>query len=267
MKITKTNVSFGLLSIAAILSYLIAILWTFKFPGDSLLANGQLNFGPIHFLTNAIISLIVFGSITSIPIILSEYEGFDENKEVKVNKKKYLTIFILIILAIGGYNLGSNIANDVITLHNTSISYKNNFKQKTEERLGFYDKLWKTYLQKNQVADLNKSTFIEVTKIIMNGRSDGTNVSWKMVRENQQIPYDQFSAFYSDLSDFVQTQREAYYNLEKECMTIANKNNVMIDTFPNNIYNKFLNIEKINHEYGFTSKKTKKVFEDKEENL
>ena len=119
--------------------------------------------------------------------------------------------------------------------------------------MGFYDKLWKVYLQKNQIAEINKEAFIEVTKLIMQGRADGDKVAWKWVQENQQIPYEQFSKFYTDLSSFVFFQREAYFNIEKECMNIANQNNTMLDTFPNNIYNKVLKCKRIDFKYCYKS--------------
>jgi hypothetical protein len=136
-----------------------------------------------------------------------------------------------------------------------------------EEKAGFYDKLWKTYLQKDKITNINKETFLQVTKIIMENRADGEKVTWKWVQENQQIPYEEFTKFYADLSNFITSQREGYFNIEKECQLIANKNNTLLDTFPNNIYNKFLGCERIKFEYGFLSDSTVAVFKSKKENV
>lgn len=77
----------------------------------------------------------------------------------------------------------------------------------------FFDKLWKVYLQKYEICELNKNTFLEVTNMIME-RS-----TWKWLQEN--IPYSEFTKFYGDLSGFVNGQREEYYKLEEACMETA----------------------------------------------
>lgn len=152
-------------------------------------------------------------------------------------------------------------------MYNSSKKYHNTYTQKIQEKIGFYDKLWKTYLQKDKITNVNKETFLLVTQIIMENRRDGEKVTWKWVQENQQIPYDEFTKFYADLSDFITSQREGYFNIEKECQTIANRNNTMLDTFPNNVYNKIIKLERINFQYGFLSDSTINVFESKKENV
>ena len=141
------------------------------------------------------------------------------------------------------------------------------YEQKVIQREIFYDKLWKTYLQKQKITDLNKETFIQVSKIIMENRKDGANVTWKWLHENQNIPYSEFTNFYSDLSRFIETQREAYYNIEVECQTISMNHNMLLDTFPNNIYNKIIRRPHIKYDYGFLSDSTRKVFTSGNENL
>ena len=106
-----------------------------------------------------------------------------------------------------------------------------------------------------------------VTKIIMENRKDGEKITWKWVQENQQIPYDEFTTFYADLSDFITKQREGYFKIEQVCQEIANKNNTLLDTFPNNIYNKVVGCDRIHFEYGFLSDSTENVFKSKKENL
>jgi len=86
---------------------------------------------------------------------------------------------------------------------------------------------------------------------------------WKWVQENQQIPYEQFTKFYEDLTIFVASQREAYFGIEKDCQLIANNNNTLLEVFPNNLYNKLLGCQKINFEYGFLSEKTTATFKTK----
>ena len=47
----------------------------------------------------------------------------------------------------------------------------------------------------------------------------------------------------------------------------AKRNNTLLDTMPNVIYNKVLGVEHIKYEAGFTSDHTQKVFKTKKENL
>lgn len=201
------------------------------------------------------------------------YEDFEEKestnsiscKSWNIKKIFWWGIFIVSLLYI--LNGLSNIFGDTVNLYNTSKKYQNKYTQKVDEKKGFYDKLWKTYLQKDKITNVNKETFIEVTKIIMENRRDGKDVTWKWIQENQNIPYEEFTKFYTDLSNFITEQREGYFNIEKECQLIANQNNTLLDTFPNNLYNKILNCQRIKFEYGFTSDSTEVVFKSKKENI
>lgn len=195
-------------------------------------------------------------------------EPVDTAETVKTfSFKKYITYAILAFIGIWCYFGIKSAVNDSIKIYNTSKMCQNTYQRKVEEKMGFYDKLWKTYLQKEKITNINKETFIEVSKIIMENRKDGQSIMWKWVQENQQIPYGEFTAFYKDLSNFITEQREGYFNIEKECQMIANQNNTLLDTFPNNMYNKVLNLPRIKFEYGFTSDSTINVFKSKKENL
>ena len=131
----------------------------------------------------------------------------------------------------------------------------------------FFDKLWKVYLQKYEICELNKNTFLEVTNMIMEGRHDGEQVTWKWLQENQNIPYSEFTKFYGDLSGFVNGQREEYYKLEEACMETVRQQNSMLDSFPNVMYNKVLGIQKLQYNPGFTSTHTEHVFKTKREDI
>lgn len=213
-----------------------------------------------------------FGILALIILFLAFVETFSErdgidttelNKPIKINLK-YIGIAVLIVLFCIEIK---NPFKPAITMYNQNISYVNSFEKVQQERKMFYDKMWKTYLTKNTICELNRETFIEVTSIIMQGRSDGQNVSWKIVHENQNIPYKEFTAFYTDLSNFVTSQREEYYKLETQAMSIVQQQNSMLDSFPNNIYNKVLDIKKLKYDSGFTSYKTEAVFKYKSENF
>ena len=50
-------------------------------------------------------------------------------------------------------------------------------------------------------------------------------------------------------------------------MTIIQQQNSMLDSFPNNMYNKVLDIPKLQYTPGFTSTKTEEVFKTHKEEL
>ena len=183
-------------------------------------------------------------------------------KEIKLpGYKGIISVVVIIIL---GFIIFKP-AKPMIHMYNTNIYYFYKLEKVIRERKMFYDKMWKTYLTKNDICQVNRETFIEVTNIIMNGRADGQNVSWKFVKENQNIPYNEFTTFYKDLSKFVTEQRESYYQLENEAMKIVQQQNGMLDSFPNNIYNKILCIQKLHYTSGFTSARTEEVFKNHRE--
>ena len=212
---------------------------------------------------SAACAFFIYGMIKT----FHEQDFIDTHKldtPIKLKFKSGL-LWLLILILVGFYAFKP--AKPIISMYNTNISYVNEYDKVQQARKMFYDKMWKTYLTKNQICELNRETFIEVTSIIMQGRSDGQNVSWKIVHENQPIPYDKFSTFYADLSNFVTSQREEYYKLENQAMGIVQKQNSMLDSFPNNMYNRVLGIEKLKYTPGFTSTKTEQVFNSHREDL
>ena len=204
-------------------------------------------------------------------LIATWFDYCDEYKDIEfnlnINMKKYIKMFVICILLLIVIKFGIEVSKDMSNIYNKSIVYQNEYKQKTDERERFYDKMWKTYLQKDKITNLNKDMFIEVSKIIMENRRDGENITWKWLQENTQIPYDQFTMFYKDLSTFINSQRDSYYNLENQCQTIATNNNNMLQMFPNNMYNKLLDCPNIEYEFGFLSDSTNTVFSTKLENI
>ena len=277
VKLTPTKLVFYIIAAVCVSMILFTLFLELKIPYDYIEEN-KLRLGTLHIMLNIIWILLTAGLAIWGFACCDSSESFspfyrkDNKIEYEINSftmKKgkiiFWSVFILAIFVL--YNIIKPFITDSVAIYNKSVQYQNLYQQKNDEKLGFYDKLWKVYLQKNQIAELNKDVFIEVTKIIMQGRADGDQVAWKWVQENQQIPYAEFTKFYSDLSEFVFSQREAYFNIEKECMLIANQNNTMLDTFPNNIYNKILKCERIKFNYSFTSKKSKEVFASGEENI
>jgi len=226
----------------------------------------------LGILTSGWVSFL-FIAITIILIIIALVGEFSETidetsyNELKVKRKYNVLFIIILIIGYSFFGVKEYMAQPLSKIYNKSVIISNQYSQKTVERKGFYDKLWKTFLQKEKITNINKDVFIEVAKIQMENRKDGQNVTWKWVQENTQIPYEQFTKFYADLSSFVEDQRKEYYALEKECQALAISHNMLIDTFPNNYYNRLLKIKPIEFTYGFLSDSTNKVFTTKNENL
>lgn len=291
--LSKTQFYLAFLGLLSILFLLFSLTFELKFPLDYYEGHSYgttLEYGAFHITTNiiffvaAVISIIVFMIDWSDDCeIYKKYKKMNEKDKTKVEtkmetkdktitKNKFtwkkgiitgLLLYLLVIL----FNFGVDNFKKGAKMYNTSKIYNNAYTQKVQEKKGFYDKLWKTYLQKEKITNINKETFLQVTKMIMENRADGKNLTWKWLQENQQISYEQFSKFYTDLSDFITSQREGYFGIEKECQLIAYQNNTLLDTFPNNLYNKILNLKRIDFEYGFTSDSTEVVFKNKKENL
>lgn len=247
------------------------------------ITSSDLNYCTSHYIVNwfnviLIIFLIVIFIIEIIHYVESDKESmlkwcsysndrYKDDTSITFNFKKYILIFIGILILYNSISFIRSSYKNIKIIYNTSVKYHHNFNKKEQEKAGFYDKMWKSYMQKDKIANINRETFILIAKIIMENRADGKNVSWKWVQENQQIPFNEFTKFYSDLSDYITEQRDGYYKIELECQDIANNNNVLLDTFPNNIYNRFLNCKKIDFEYGILSDSTLNVIKSKKENL
>ncbi len=192
----------------------------------------------------------------------------ENNNKNKMNWKKIIGWMIVIVLVVLMFKLGKSVYQGSVFVYNKSKNYHNLYQQRVEEKLGYYDKLWKTFYEKKRIANLNKDVFRDITIIIMENRSDGENVTWKWLEENQHIPYTEYTKFYTELSSFIHSQREGYYAIEKACQQIARQHNTLLDTFPNNIYNNwFLNQERIIFGYGLLSDSTLTVFETGVENI
>lgn len=288
LKITRTTVLWGMVGVLCGMIFLACWLFNTHIIFDKIDSDGDIHFGWLHLALNTvmILSFIIWISLFLWDVMEEDesplsklydddddyrrrYKNNDEEetKSKPFRWKRWIWIAVLIIVLFQIFKLGKTIYNQSIFVYNTSKKYHNTYQQKVEEKLGYYDKLWKIYLQKEKIASVNKETFIEITKVIMNNVADGKNLSWKWVSRYPDIDYNQFTAFYADLSDFIAKQREGYFNIEKACQTIANQNNTLLDTFPNNIYNRFLKQERIKFEYGFLSDSTNNVFKTKVENL
>lgn len=233
---------------------------------------GDIAYGALHTIVAwfywicwvaGVITFIV-NMIDSGGIFWRYIDDSDEKSDDSVSKNSSLKFYIKWALSVTSllilFGFIKSQSQNVIELYNTSVQNHAQYTQKVQEKVGFADKMWSTYLQKEKITNVNKDVFIEVTKLIMENRKDGQNVAWKWLQENQQIDYNEFTKFYADLTQFVASQREGYFNIEKECQAIANKQNVMLDVFPNNVYNRIVKCKPIDYKPGFLSEKTIATF-------
>ena len=196
------------------------------------------------------------------------YTNNGDEKVKIVSFGKIIGFFVFFLFTVFIIELSYSVVRDCVAIYNTSKVLHNDYQQKQEERVVFYDNLWKTYQEKEGIAEINEEAFHEITQIIMENRKDGENTAWKWTQENQQISYEEFTKFYMDLTSFVERERKGYVEIEKQCQIIARRNNTLLDTFPNNVYNRiFIKCDRINFEPGFTSNYTDLVFETKCEDI
>lgn len=272
----KTFIFRILLSVALLI--LLAYTWNVKFKFDTNSDYG-LKFGSVHVVFNLILMVgmcIIF--INALYLSLKNGD-WDFMTEIEAKQRRELAIergetpnffdfsfspsmfkiFLLAMLGVLIYQVSGAVSGSK-KMYNTSIVYHNNYTQTVQEKQGFYENLWNSWAEQKTITSLNKDVFIEVSKIIMENRKDGDKLAWKWVQETQHIPFSEFTSFYSNLSEFIRSERSEYLKIENKCQKIANENNTLLDTFPNNVYNKVIGCKKIKFEYGFESEKPTKIF-------
>lgn len=127
-----------------------------------------------------------------------------------------------------------------INFSNSEIDLRNSFKQKWDERTAFYDKMWKTFSQKSQIAVKNDSSFRRNIDLIMTAREDKGGLLMKWVQEsNPNANYDAVSKLYEDLSRAVEAGREGFFVQEKVLQDIVKQHSNLIQKFPGSLYNSF----------------------------
>ena len=244
-------------------------MWAVQFPGDTAKEGGGLSFSAMHVTFN-----IVFLTAVFMYLVILIRKSMDENLEWDFAEPdgeesygKYYagarTLLFLLIVVVAG----SKIYKDSKSIYNQAILHQNNYQQVGQEKEAYYDNMWKSYKLKDNIVIDNKQTFIEVTKMIMDGRKDGSTLTWKWLQENQPIPYSEFTKFYSDLSSFVESQRAGYLALEVKAQNISKENNILLETMPNNIYNRFLGLPHINYEPSILSARTEDAFKKGKEDV
>lgn len=170
---------------------------------------------------------------------------------------KFLIGIIIVSLIFGTL---SSIFNCGVELYNKSKELSLSYNKIVQEQISNYDGYYLTFIDKQTNANINKETFVNVTNIIMSNRKDGEHVSWKWVQENQQIPYEEFTIFYKELSQFISERYQDNMRIEREKQNIVNQQNLLLSLFPNNVVNHFLNIPNLQYKAGYISDITKSKF-------
>lgn len=156
--------------------------------------------------------------------------------------------------------------SEFISFNNTEVELRNGFSQKMDERTAFYDKMWKTFSQKGQIAVKNDSSFRQNVNIIMDGRKDAQQVVMKWVTEtNPNANYSEVAALYKDLSRAIESQRDGFFNQEKMAQDFVLQHNNLIGRFPGSIYAWLLSKEPLKYK-PITSDRTDDVVKTGKDN-
>lgn len=177
-------------------------------------------------------------------------------KNLPIQLKILIGILILLFIGSGISHTYKSITN----FYNTEKFYQFDYAQLTQAQITTFDNNFLAFDEKTRITIVNKETFIKVTEIIMSARTDGQQVAWKWVRENQQIPYEEFTKFYADLSNFTEGRYKENNSIELKKQEIAKKHNMLIETFPGVIYNYFFKFKELTYKEGFISDETKETF-------
>lgn len=175
-----------------------------------------------------------------------------------------ITIKIVILLLVVGFifSMCKSVYSGFTSFYNSTVQYSQSYTTTVENQITTFDNNWLAFKEKSSIANINKETFVQVTQIIFSARTDGQNVAWKWVHENQNIPYEEFTVFYKELSAFTQQRFAENNELERQKQQIVKEHNTLIKTFPGVIYNYFLNIKPLVYKKGFVSKDTKELFKE-----
>lgn len=177
-------------------------------------------------------------------------------KNLPIQIKIAIYIFVFAIV----YSIFNAIYSPAKTLYNDTKGLEYSYNKVVQKQITNYDGYYQAFTDKMVNANINKETFIEVTNIIMSNRKDGQGVAWKWVTENQQIPYSEFTYFYKELSAFISARYGDNMLIEEQKQNIVQQHNLVLETFPNNIINRFLKIKPIKYTPGYVTEETKNRF-------
>lgn len=174
--------------------------------------------------------------------------------------KLFIAVCIIGMLYSAVSSLVTFVYSSTTVIYNQSVNYKLDYAATVENQVTTWDNNYLAFKDKYGLADISKETFVKVTQIIMQARTDGPNVAWKWAHENQNIDYEQFTSFYRDLSAFTAARFAENNNIERQKQDIVRKHNLLLTTFPGIIYNHYLKLPLLEYNKGFVSDETRKLF-------
>lgn len=148
-------------------------------------------------------------------------------------------------------------------MYNNILKFRLIDEQIKQDQITTFDNNFLAFEEKFNIANITKESFIIVTQIIMSARTDGQQLAWKWMQENQQIPYNEFIKFYSDLSTFTEGRYKENNSLERKRQENVKLHNFTISFFPGVIYNYFFKFERLEYVPGFVTPETKALFNQK----
>ncbi len=173
---------------------------------------------------------------------------------------KNIKIAIIVIVLILISSFIQNSYDRSKTMFNQSKSFELNYANIERSQVVTWDTYYLNFTEQSENVKLSKEGFIELAQIVMSARKDGQNLAWKWVQENQNIPFEEFTYFYKQLSAFISQRFNENLTIENKKLDLVQQQNLLIQTFPNNIYNWFLNIKPLQYKVGFVSEDTKQKF-------
>lgn len=167
---------------------------------------------------------------------------------------KPILVGILTILAIVTFG----IVGKGVGLYNEHINLKTQIEAKQQDNTANFDAMWKKINQVAQVSDKYKDGLKDVLTAYVEGRkkdSDNLLMDWT----KEAVPtFD--ASIYKQINNVIVASRDDFYNNQKLLIDLSRQHNLLIEQFPNNLYAKFLNIQKIEIKI-VTSTKTDQAFE------
>lgn len=173
---------------------------------------------------------------------------------------KNIKIAIWVIITLIVVSFTNKLYTGITGFYNSEKQLTLQYKELEQLQITTFDNNYLAFKEKFDIADINRNSFVTVTEIIMEGRSDGKQVAWKWLQENQPIDYNVFSKFYADLSSFTQARYTQNAEIEKSKQQIAKNHNLLIKTFPGIWYNYIFKFQQLEYKEGFISQDTKSLF-------
>lgn len=164
-----------------------------------------------------------------------------------------ISVVVLVLLTDSCYNRYKN-------LYNGSLNYTTEYKRLCQGQVTTFDGYYLEYIDQKENASVNKEIFIEVSNIIMQNKKDGEQLAWKWVRETYNIPFEEFTIFYKNLSNFIAERYASMRDFEAKKQAVVKDHNYMINSFPNNVMNYFVGRDELEYSPGFVTDTTKNLF-------